>query len=49
MIEQDDALLTAFAHSLAGHDPKTIRAYLSGLKGFTTWVTQQPASHFVWR
>lgn len=42
MTEQGDALLAAFADSLSGHDPKTIRTYLSSLKGFITWLAQQP-------
>lgn len=41
-MEQGDALLAAFADSLSGRDPKTVRTYLSSLKGFTTWLTQQP-------
>jgi site-specific recombinase XerD len=41
-MDKNDALLAVFSDSLAGHDPKTIRTYLSSLKGFATWLAQQP-------
>lgn len=42
-MRQDDTLLAAFADSLSGRDPKTIRTYLSSLKGFANWLAQQPS------
>jgi site-specific recombinase XerD len=38
----DPALLDEFARSLTGHSPKTIRNYLSRLRGFVSWLRQQP-------
>lgn len=38
-------MLEEFAASLSGHDPKTIRAYLSSLNGFVGWLSQQPGGH----
>ena len=39
---KEEQLLEGFAASLAGHDPKTIRTYLSSLNGFVDWLAQQP-------
>lgn len=44
MTEELDSL-AVFARSLAGRDPKTVRAYLSSLRGFVTWLSQQPGGH----
>ena len=39
---EDQNLLQAFADSLAGRDPKTIKTYLSSLSGFVAWLAQKP-------
>jgi len=39
---QASGLLDEFATSLAGRNPKTIQTYLSSLRGFATWLAEQP-------
>lgn len=38
----DPEIFQDFAQSLAARDPKTIRAYLSVLRGFVQWLSDQP-------
>lgn len=41
MLPEADVLYP-FAQTLAARDPKTVRAYLSALRGFVIWVEDQP-------
>lgn len=38
----DPDILQDFAHALRTQDPKTVRVYLSMLRGFAKWLAQQP-------
>lgn len=38
----DPEILQDFTQSLASRDPKTVRAYLSALRGFVQWLSVQP-------
>ncbi len=38
----DPEIFQDFAQSLAARDPKTVRAYLSALRGFVQWLADQP-------
>ncbi len=38
----DPDILQNFAQSLASRDPKTVKAYLSAMRGFVKWLTEQP-------
>ncbi|MCI0579855.1 MAG: tyrosine-type recombinase/integrase [Chloroflexi bacterium] len=41
MLPESD-VLAPFAQTLAAHNPKTVRAYLSALRGFIAWLEEQP-------
>ena len=38
----DPEILQDFAQSLASRDPKTVKSYLSALRGFVRWLSEQP-------
>ena len=39
---QDPQALQEFARSLAGRNPKTVKAYVSNLRNFLAWLSEQP-------
>jgi site-specific recombinase XerD len=41
----DPEIFQEFAQSLVTRDPKTVRAYLSALRGFAQWLTAQPGGN----
>ena len=38
----DPEIFRDFAQSLVSRDPKTVKAYLSTLRGFVRWLSVQP-------
>jgi site-specific recombinase XerD len=38
----DPKILQDFAQSLSSKDPKTVKAYLSALRGFVQWLSEKP-------
>lgn len=41
-MSSDPEIFQDFSQSLAARDPKTVRAYLSALRGFAQWLADQP-------
>jgi site-specific recombinase XerD len=41
----DPGIFQDFTQSLAARDPKTVRAYLSALRGFVQWLSTQPGAN----
>ena len=38
----DPDVLHEFVQSLTSHDPKTVKAYQSAMRGFIRWLREQP-------
>lgn len=41
----DPKILQDFAQSLSSKDPKTVKAYLSALRGFVQWLSEKPGGN----
>jgi site-specific recombinase XerD len=44
-VASDLEILQNFAQSLAPYDAKTVKAYLSAMRGFVKWLIEQPGGN----